>query len=268
LTGAALQTAITDAVASQQTNGMGILSLSNGTKMIFSGVTANLTASDFVGAAETFTLTSTSPSVVEGNSGTTDMTFDLTLSAAPVLAPVTVSYQTLTTGNATEGTDFTAATGTATFAIGQTTASVTVAIIGDTDFEPDETVQVGFSGTQVASVIGSGTITNDDTATVAISATTTPASSDAASSDLLFTVAAGTYTYTIAGFGAGDKIDFPATQEPTVNNSSFSDNSVDLQWADNGNVVTITITGLAAGQDMMLNSVADFNTVFGAGTIF
>jgi hypothetical protein len=245
---------------------MGILSLSNGTKMIFSGVTANLTASDFVGAAETFTLTSNSPSVVEGNSGTADLTFDLTLSAAPTLAPVTVDYQTLATGTATAGTDFTAATGTATFDIDQTTASVTVAIIGDTDVEPDETVQVSFSGTQLQSfVTGTGTITNDDVAAVAVSAAGT---SDASANDITFTVAGGNYTYTITGFGAGDKIDFPADQAPTIVNSSVTDNSVDIQWAFSGQTVIVTLTGLTTAQDEAIYSVNSFNTVFGADSIF
>ncbi len=84
-----------------------------------------------------------------------------------------------------------------------------------------------------------------------------------------FTVTAGNYAYTISGgFAAGDKIDFPAGADATVNNVSFVDNAVDLQWASNGNVVTISLTGLTTAQDQSLNSLTDFATVFGAGTIF
>ena len=84
-----------------------------------------------------------------------------------------------------------------------------------------------------------------------------------------YTVAAGNYAFTITGgFAAGDKIDFPNDVAASVNNSSFTDNSVELQYAFNGQVVSVTLTGLAAGLDQTLNSVTDFNTVFGAGTIF
>jgi hypothetical protein len=76
---------------------------------------------------------------------------------------VTVNYQTLTTGTATANDDFAPATGTVTFAPGQTTATVSIQVNGDTTFEPDETFQVKFSGSKLAAdVIATGTITNDD----------------------------------------------------------------------------------------------------------
>jgi hypothetical protein len=115
-----------------------------------------------VPSGQTFTLTADAPSVTEGNSGTKTLTFTLTLDKAPTEA-VTVNYQTLTTGTATANDDFAPATGTVTFASGQTTATVSVTVNGDTTFEPDETVQVKFSGSKLAAdVIATGTITNDD----------------------------------------------------------------------------------------------------------
>lgn len=90
---------------------------------------------------------------------------------------------------------------------------------------------------------------------------------DATAANVTFAIASGTYTYNITGFAAGDILDFPAGIDATVNNTDFADNAVDVQWALGGQVVTIHLTGLAAGQDATLNSVADFNTVFGAGTI-
>jgi hypothetical protein len=157
LTGAALQTAIDAAVASQQTNGTGILSLSNGTKMIFSGVGADISASDFVGGV------------------------------AP--APTAVAVSAAGNGDASVG-------------------------------------------------------------------------------DITFTVAGGNYTYTIAGFGAGDKIDFPVDQAPTIINSSVTDNSVDIQWAFSGQTVIVTLTGLTTAQDEAIYSVGSFNSLFGADSIF
>jgi Ca2+-binding RTX toxin-like protein len=102
--------------------------------------------------------------------------------------------------------------------------------------------------------------------TIAVSAAGT---SDASTANNTYTVTAGTYTYTISGFGSGDKIDFPdGIVDPTVNNSSFTDGSIDIQWAPPGSVVTITLTGLTSTQDTSLFSVSDVNTLFGAGTIF
>lgn len=90
---------------------------------------------------------------------------------------------------------------------------------------------------------------------------------DASIGNIVFNIAPGTYDYTISGFSPGDVIDFPTGQIPAVNNLSFSDGAVDLQWRSSGNEVTITVTGLRGSQDSSLFSVADFNTLFGPGTI-
>ncbi len=100
--------------------------------------------------------------------------------------------------------------------------------------------------------------------TVAVSAAGT---GSAAGGNVTFNVATGNYSYTITGFGAGDKIGFPAGNSPTVINDSFTDGSVVVQWAKSGNQMEITLTGLTS-QDGSLNSITDFNTVFGTGTIF
>ena len=73
-------------------------------------------------------------SVVEGNSGTTPMTFPVALSAASA-STVTVHYA-VSGGTATSGVDYTVAgTGTLTFAPGVTTQNIIVNVIGDTVFE-------------------------------------------------------------------------------------------------------------------------------------
>jgi len=48
----------------------------------------------------TFTLTVDAPTVAEGNTGNTTMTFTVTLDKAPT-EPITVNYATQTTGTAT-----------------------------------------------------------------------------------------------------------------------------------------------------------------------
>jgi hypothetical protein len=67
--------------------------------------------------------------LTEGNSGTASATFTVTLSA-PSDQPVTVAYATAD-GSATAGSDYQAASGTLTFAPGETTGTITVLVNGD-----------------------------------------------------------------------------------------------------------------------------------------
>ena len=99
----------------------------------------------------------------EGNSGTTTFAFPVTLSRAMPFA-VTVGYATAD-GTATAGSDYQSATGTVTFAPKKTTATINVAVTGDTVVEPDETFTVTLSNAKNATIGGAsatGTITNDD----------------------------------------------------------------------------------------------------------
>src|SRR5207253_2370565 len=82
--------------------------------------------------------------VTEGNTGSVSATFTLTLSAA-YGQPVTVHYATAD-GSATAGSDYTAASGDVTFAAGQTTQTVTVAVLGDRLPEPTENFTVNLTG--------------------------------------------------------------------------------------------------------------------------
>lgn len=82
--------------------------------------------------------------VVEGDSGTTNAEFVITLSE-PCTNDITISYQTFEYPtsfyqpySATSGVDFIATNGTVTFAAGETNKSVFVQVIGDTINEADE----------------------------------------------------------------------------------------------------------------------------------
>src|SRR5262249_41687553 len=80
--------------------------------------------------------------------------------------PVTVDWATAD-GSATAGSDYTAASGTLTFAPGETSKTFTVAVIGDTTDEPNETFLVNLSNAANATISdgqGVGTITADDPA--------------------------------------------------------------------------------------------------------
>ncbi|MFA6109039.1 MAG: Calx-beta domain-containing protein [Candidatus Latescibacterota bacterium] len=99
----------------------------------------------------------------EGSSGPRNMTFVVSLS--PVSGqPVTVSWTTAAV-SAAAGTDFVPAGGALSFAPGETSKTVSVAVIGDTLNEADETFAVNLStasGAAIADRQGLGTLVNDD----------------------------------------------------------------------------------------------------------
>jgi len=101
--------------------------------------------------------------VVEGNSGTVDAKFSLTLSSASSL-PVTVNYATADV-TAIAGTDYVATNGVVTFDPGVTSQSVIVKVKGDTISEATETFALNLSAPTNAILIAAsavGTINDDD----------------------------------------------------------------------------------------------------------
>ncbi|MBA4285858.1 MAG: hypothetical protein C0434_10045, partial [Xanthomonadaceae bacterium] len=105
-------------------------------------------------------------SLTEGNSGTQQALLTVTLSAAST-SIVSVDFAS-SDGTASAGSDYTATSGTLTFAAGQTTQTIAIDVIGDTVFEPDETVQITLSAPTHATLadgLGILTIVNDDAAT-------------------------------------------------------------------------------------------------------
>jgi len=105
----------------------------------------------------------TDVSVMEGNSGFTAAIFTVTLSRASA-DPVTVNYATAD-GSATAGSDYQAASGTLTFAPGETSKTITVLVNGDRLGEPNETFAVNLSGAINATIAdgqGLGTIVDDE----------------------------------------------------------------------------------------------------------
>lgn len=102
----------------------------------------------------------------EGNTGTTNLTFQVTLSKTS-LQSVTVNYAT-SNGTATAGSDYSAASGTLTFAPGETSKPVVVPVIGDVLVETDETFKVTLSNPAngfLAVTEATGTILDDDVET-------------------------------------------------------------------------------------------------------
>src|SRR5205807_2421291 len=103
-------------------------------------------------------------SVIEGNSGTTNAVFTVSLSN-PSSQTITVNYATANITATLADNDYQSASGTLTFAPGQTTQTITVLVNGDTKFEPNEIFCLVLSKATNASIAHSqaiGTIVNDD----------------------------------------------------------------------------------------------------------
>jgi aryl-phospho-beta-D-glucosidase BglC (GH1 family) len=101
--------------------------------------------------------------LAEGNAGTREMVFTVTLSQ-PAAGPVTVAFATRD-GTALAGSDYNAATGTLSFAAGETSKTIAVTLRGDTADEIDESFELalsGLTGASFARASALGTIQNDD----------------------------------------------------------------------------------------------------------
>ncbi|WP_170330703.1 LamG-like jellyroll fold domain-containing protein [Ruegeria arenilitoris] len=101
--------------------------------------------------------------VDEGDNGTTELVFTV-LRQGDLSGESTAQYDT---GDATAiaGSDYEAATGTVTFAAGETQKEVRITVSSDTVFEPNETLSVTLSnptGAVLNRAIATGTILNDD----------------------------------------------------------------------------------------------------------
>lgn len=136
------------------------------------------------------TLTVADVTVDEGDSGTVDAVFTVTLSAASGRA-VTVAYATSDGTARTADGDYQARSGTLSFAAGETTKTVTVPVQGDTRDEADETFELGLSDPSNATVTtnsATGTITDDDPLPALSIADASQAEGDSGTRNLQFSV--------------------------------------------------------------------------------
>ena len=240
-TGVVTVTAVNN-TADESDKSVTVSATATNTQGITQPASVTLTITDDDGAP---TLSIGSASVAEGDSGSANLTFTVTLNPASG-RQVTVQYADAGSGTATSGTDYTALTsGTLTFAAGDTSKTVGVAVTGDTEDEPNETVIVTLSNPVNATVAagsasGTGTITDDDAApkvTLALSrtsitesgttnSTTVTASLDRASSAATtITVSATAGTDTVSG-------DFSLSSNKTLTIAAGS--------TDSTGVVTVT----------------------------
>jgi hypothetical protein len=180
-------------------------------------------------------------SASEGNAGSANAVFTVTLSAAATSA-VSVTYATAN-GTATAGTDYTATSGTLTFAPGETSKTLTVAITGDTVVEPTETFAINLSapvGATLADANAQGSIVNDDVAPPppGMSIADVSVTEGNASTTATFTVtlsAAATSAISVAY----------ATADGTATGADYTAASGTLNFAagDTSKTITVTILG-------------------------
>lgn len=139
------------------------VTLSNATNAVIGGNTGTGTiVNDDTAPAPSLSINNVS--ISEGNTGTTLLSFTVSLSQA-FTQTVTVQYATAN-GSGVAGSDYTAQTGTVTIPAGQTTGTITVPVIGDTVAESNDTLFVNLSNPTNATLSdsqGVGTILNDDT---------------------------------------------------------------------------------------------------------
>ena len=194
-----------------------------------------------------------SPSVTEGDSGSTDMTFTVSLSPASG-REVRTGYAIYPgDGTATSGTDYTAIDGFRflTFAPGETSKTFTVEVLGDTDPEADETVGVRLAAGPTNALIagngrGVGTITDDDLALLR----TGPASvteGDAGSTNLTFTLTLVAQSGSSAASGKTVTVDYADTGRGTATSgtdyTALAAGTVTFSPGDTSETITVSVTG-------------------------
>ena len=111
------------------------------------------------------------PVIVEGDTGVRTAEFTVRLSESSS-ETITLGYTTAD-GSARAGEDYTATSGTVSFSPGQTEASVSVEVLGDTAFEGNERFSLVFTPTAaiangVDDAVGIATIRDDDVGTLPI----------------------------------------------------------------------------------------------------
>ncbi len=198
-----------------------------------------------------------SSSVTEGHSGTTLMTFNVTLNVASG-RQVTVGYATASvTNGATVDVDYTAASGTLTFAPNETLKTFTVPVIGDVLDENNETFAVHLctgNGAPVAGCLAAptgaiintgsatGTITDDDNPpTISINDVTV---GETAGTNAVFTVTLS------APSGRDVLVDFITAEGSAKTPTDFAELSLTTLTFNPGQT-TLTITPIAIAPDTL-----------------
>jgi hypothetical protein len=191
------------------------------------------------------TIAASTPSQVEGNSGTTSVSFAIAYTGNPT--PFSIDWTTAD-GTATAGSDYVAASGSVSFsgAPSDRTETATVLINGDTIAEPNETFTVAISkplplpNVVIDTPTATQTIADDDSSASFAIDDVTAAEGNASSSTFSFTVTKTGST----GFTTG--VDFATTNgTATVADGDYAATSGTLSFlpGDTSKTVDVTVYG-------------------------
>ena len=232
-------------------------------------------------------------SVADKSAGEGGGTLAFTVALSPASGQeVRVAYATAG-GTATEGTDYTAASGTLTFAAGETTKTVSVDLTDDSLDEAAEQFELRLSGpvnTTLARGTATGTITDNDAApslsvadksagegggTLAFTVTLSPASGQEVT--VAYATAGGTATEGTDYTAASGTLTFAAGEATKTVSVTLADDSLDepeeafelrLSAAVNATLARGTATGTITDNDAAPSlSVADKSAGEGGGTL-
>jgi hypothetical protein len=205
------------------------------------------------------TLSINNASAVEGNSGASNMTFTVTLSAASGQA-VSVNWATAN-ATATAPGDYTTGSGVLTFNAGETTKQIIVAVVGDTIVEPNETFVVNLltaTNAAIADNQGTGTINNDDIGgSLQFSASSAAIGEGAGNIVLTVTRAGGaasgvTVNYTTANGTATAGVDYTTASGTLTFGMSETSKTITVPIlndtiVEGGETFTVTLSAAAGG---------------------
>ncbi|MBL8470825.1 MAG: hypothetical protein JNM98_03430 [Rhodocyclaceae bacterium] len=169
--------------------GFGLVSFGGNTS--FDSIAIRTNDPAFQGAMPATPMVSVGDTVMlEGAAGTTT-TAEITVTLSEAATTATTVDWTTVNGSAIAGVDYSLRSGTVTFAAGSTSATISVPIIGDGQWEYDETFNIVLSnpvGLTLANDTGVVTITNDDAQPAVSVAATDATGAEAASNPIVFTV--------------------------------------------------------------------------------
>ena len=198
-------------------------------------INVNFTVSAPSGPDPTFSIAPSATSVAESAANVS-----LTVSLSPISASqLTVQVNTVA-GTATAGSDYTTTSQTLTFAIGESTKTVTIPILQDTTDEVDETFQVGLSnqsaGSEISSTNSTSTVTIVDDDNAPIIEINKPA-------DVLESTASSTISVELIGTsGANVTVNFTTSDGTATAGSDYTATNGTLTWtAGSTGIRTFTV---------------------------
>ena len=214
-------------------------------------------------------LTINDVSVTEGNAGTTNLDFTVSLSIPAPAGGTTFDIATANGTATTANSDFTAKSlTTQTIPAGSSTYTFTVVVNGDTTVETNETFFVNVTNVTGANVIdgqGQGTITNDDSATVSIAKITDGAEANTPTNGkfrVTQSAASSTNTtlsYTVTGT-ATSGTDFTALSGSVTIPAGSTSADIDVTVLNEGTTleptetVIVTLTGITTTNNVTLGT--------------